>query len=260
LSNARTTASRSTEAADRLRLLDAFYTDFDEDLPFWFGMAQRFGGPVLELGSGSGRVLRPLAEAGLQVVGVDHDPLALRKTQRLLELTASIRVGLIQAELPNLPLGGAFPLTIVPCNTFAYFDDAATAALLRAVRRLLPPGAGLALDLPGPAAASDVAPGAGWHDHFEEPATGSQVEVSAHQGPPDTDGAVPVVWQFDELLPDGHTVRHHFELRYHPRSTDALQRLLDPAGFRLAETYGGYDGRPYLEEEPTLLVLALAVA
>jgi ubiquinone/menaquinone biosynthesis C-methylase UbiE len=34
-----------------------------EDLPFWLKLAQQQGGPVLELGCGTGRVLIPLIQA-----------------------------------------------------------------------------------------------------------------------------------------------------------------------------------------------------
>ena len=41
------------------------------DADFYLDCARRFGGPILELGAGTGRILVPLAEAGHEVVGLD---------------------------------------------------------------------------------------------------------------------------------------------------------------------------------------------
>ena len=49
---------------------DLFHSGATE-LPFYLGCARRFGGPVLELGAGTGRVLIALAEAGHEIVGVE---------------------------------------------------------------------------------------------------------------------------------------------------------------------------------------------
>ena len=42
------------------------------DVRFWQDMARRLGGPVLELGCGTGRVSFPVARTGVQLVGVDR--------------------------------------------------------------------------------------------------------------------------------------------------------------------------------------------
>lgn len=72
-------------------------------------------GPVLELGVGTGRLVLPLAERGLQVHGVDisEEMLAkLREKQggRLLELTLG--------DMADVPVDGLFRLVFVSFNTF----------------------------------------------------------------------------------------------------------------------------------------------
>ena len=44
------------------------------DIPFWVEMAQASGGPVLEIGCGTGRVLIPIARAGIDITGIDLSP------------------------------------------------------------------------------------------------------------------------------------------------------------------------------------------
>jgi SAM-dependent methyltransferase len=41
---------------------------------FWLDLAAQTGGPVLELACGTGRLTIPLAQAGVEIVGVDNDP------------------------------------------------------------------------------------------------------------------------------------------------------------------------------------------
>lgn len=45
-----------------------------EDVPFYVELAKESGGPVLELGCGTGRVTLPIAESGTEVVGLDLSP------------------------------------------------------------------------------------------------------------------------------------------------------------------------------------------
>ncbi len=54
------------------------------DLQFYLGMARRTGGPVLELGCGTGRVLLPIAHQGLRIDGVDSSPAMLDQLQQKL--------------------------------------------------------------------------------------------------------------------------------------------------------------------------------
>jgi len=44
-----------------------------EDIPFWMELAKETGGPFLELGCGTGRVISHLAQLGHRVVGLDLD-------------------------------------------------------------------------------------------------------------------------------------------------------------------------------------------
>ena len=45
-----------------------------EDLDFYVDMAKESGGPVLEVGCGTGRILIPIARAGIEVTGLDLSP------------------------------------------------------------------------------------------------------------------------------------------------------------------------------------------
>ena len=53
-------------------ILDVVWHDlecsgYDEDLPLWHALAAETGGPVLDVGAGTGRVSLELADAGVPV-------------------------------------------------------------------------------------------------------------------------------------------------------------------------------------------------
>ena len=50
---------------------------YQADLRLWHQLADEAGGPVLDLGAGTGRVALELAAAGHEVTAVESDPLLL---------------------------------------------------------------------------------------------------------------------------------------------------------------------------------------
>ena len=64
---------------------------------------------MLELGCGTGRLTRPLAALGFDVVGLDNDP-------AMLEWTAP-RVSLVEADMRDFALDRRFPLVVIPYNS-----------------------------------------------------------------------------------------------------------------------------------------------
>ncbi len=53
---------------------DGAYSNMHDlvDAQFYVGLAKESGGPVLELGCGTGRVLLPIARAGVEIQGLDN--------------------------------------------------------------------------------------------------------------------------------------------------------------------------------------------
>src|ERR1043166_9399508 len=48
------------------------------DLPFYVELARQIGGPILEMGCGTGRVLLPIAREGIEIDGLDNSPAMLK--------------------------------------------------------------------------------------------------------------------------------------------------------------------------------------
>src|SRR5579884_2028833 len=99
------------------RFYDLDTEGIDADLPFWIGLARRAGGPILEIGCGTGRVLIPLAEAGFRVVGVDVSSAMLAIARdKVAASGVGDHVELVQADALSLDLGQVFAFVFIALN------------------------------------------------------------------------------------------------------------------------------------------------
>lgn len=140
-------------------LYDLFYADFKEDLEMYRGFAERTGGPILEVGSGTGRVALALAAEGHTIVGLELSE-ALRAVAQHKADRAQLtdRVQFVAGDMRRFKLDQHFGLIIVPLNTFLHnltLDD--QLATLACCQKQLRPGGLLVLDCfnPDPAHAED---------------------------------------------------------------------------------------------------------
>ena len=104
-----------------------------EDVPFYVAEAERSGGPVLELGVGTGRIAVPIAATGISVVGVDLSAGMLDVARERAEL-AGVRVDLRLGDMREPPVEGRFPLVLCPFRSLLHMEtDDDRRAALRAV-------------------------------------------------------------------------------------------------------------------------------
>lgn len=122
---------------------DARYADRADDVAFYQRVAARFGGPVLELGCGDGRIGARIARDGHEVWGLD----------RSLALLAAMRPGVraVAGDIRGFDLGRTFPLVIAPFNTVLHlYTRVDMERFLAAVARHLAPGGRLVFDASTP--------------------------------------------------------------------------------------------------------------
>ena len=121
-----------------------------EDIPFYVDLAKEIGGNVLDLTCGTGRVAIPMAEAGVDVVGVDKSSHMLSlAADRLKDAPAtSGAVEFVQDSILTFDLGKQFDLVVIPYNSFSLFLSVAEQRIVlnRVYEHLRPDGL-LALDL-----------------------------------------------------------------------------------------------------------------
>jgi SAM-dependent methyltransferase len=121
---------------------DVECASYDADVPLWRELASAAGGPVLDVGAGTGRVALDLAARGHDVTAVDSDKalidaLAERARER------GLRVHAVAADARTFELPGArFALAVAPMQVMQLFGGAGgrTAALERVLAHLAPGG------------------------------------------------------------------------------------------------------------------------
>lgn len=87
------------------------------DVPFYVDLARLYGGPVLEVGCGTGRVLLCIARLGIEIHGVDSSaPMLDILNRNLFQEAPAVRdrVRLYPGDMREFRLPGRFPLIIIP--------------------------------------------------------------------------------------------------------------------------------------------------
>ncbi len=135
-------------------IYDLEYQWKKDDVEYWVGLAREYAGgegTVLELGCGTGRILIPMAEAGVRVVGVDQSPWMIAKAKEKYDrLSGEVqeRIGLLEGDMRNLHLEQKFKLIYIPFNTFLVLKTVEDQlAAFKTAREHLAPGGVFALDI-----------------------------------------------------------------------------------------------------------------
>jgi len=221
-------------------LYDPWSRSVTEDVPFYVSEARKSGGgPVVELGVGTGRIAVPTAVAGIPVIGVDSSAAMLEVCRRRAEAAGvagliDLRPGTLDAPPVNERV------SLVTCPFRAYLHLAGDEERLRAFRSardLLVPDGRLIFDVFTPR-----------RDDIEE-THGRWIErepgIFEHAD-----------WDADARTltlsvrgPEGETTMTLAWL-----SEPEWRKLLDAAGFEVDACYGWFDYRPYRSSEDMVFV------
>jgi ubiquinone/menaquinone biosynthesis C-methylase UbiE len=228
------------------------------DVPFWRRIAAGTDGPVLELGCGTGRVSRPLARAGIQLVGIDRSAPMLARARRQILRSSHAHVlkslCLVRGDIRALPFApGAFPMVIAPYGILqSLIRPRDLTATLTSVARVLAGGGAFGIDL-----VPDVPK---WREYrnrvqLRGRAGGSQLTLieSVRQDPKRH------LTTFEQKYVErrgGQTREHRFDLTFRTLSVRQMTGQLEGAGFRVDSVLGDYRGRPWDDRADVWIILA----
>src|SRR3954447_25042930 len=87
---------------------------YGDDLPLWRALVAEAGGPVLDVGAGTGRVTLDLAARGVDVVALDVDGALL---EALEHRAAGLSVETVVADAREFTLSRTCSVVLVPMQT-----------------------------------------------------------------------------------------------------------------------------------------------
>lgn len=239
---------------------------FQGDVEWYRQQAIESGGPVLELGAGTGRITLPMAAAGVPVWALDASPIMLDALRKKLEgATPDVRnrVTPVEADMRTFTIPERFPLIIAPFRAFLHnlTDDDRLACLAR-VRAHLRPDGRFAFNVFHPSLefmsrhAGALAGVWRWAGTYPFGDDGFVVRSEANRY--DTvRQVVHSLHRYDEYTRDGVLVTssvHRLELAYlYPGD---IEHLLTRAGFQQITIHGGFQGAPFSRDAEELVLKA----
>ena len=239
---------------------------FAGDVEWYRRKAREAGGPVLELGAGTGRITLPMAQDGVVVHALDADPRMLGTLRgKVANEPPEVRdrITFVEADMRSFELPQRFALVIAPFRAFLHnVTEQDQLACLTRVREHLRADGAFAFNTFHPSL-EFMSQNAGaltsvWRARgvFERPDGGCLVRSEAvrydtvHQ-------RLQALQRYDEFAGDGTLARtslQRLELAYlYPAD---IERLLKRAGFASIHIAGGFDGRPFAHDTDELVIEA----
>ncbi len=225
------------------------------DVDFYRSLARQAVGPTLELGCGTGRVLLPIAEGGVDCVGLDASPAMLE----VLRKKAGTRCPeLVEGRLEDFDLGGRrFGLIFSAFRVFQHLETVADQlACLERVKHHLEPGGRFAFDVFNPRLEVMSDPDVPEREDVRfESGSDEVVRYEAVRRDP-VNQLIEVTFRYeqrrgDRVISNQTTV---FNMRWYTRFE--LEHLMARAGFARVEMYGDFDCSPVVSGCPALIVVA----
>lgn len=220
-------------------LYDPWSRSVTEDIPFYVAEARKAGGPVVELGVGTGRIAIPTAAAGVPVIGVDSSAGMLEVCRRQAEAAGVIdlldlRVG----DIADPPVTERVALVTCPFRSYLHLADAAARlGALRAARELLAPGGRLIFDVFSPRRDDIEETHGRWLER--EPSIFERADWDS----------VARTLTLSVRGPGGESTMQLSWI-----SAGEWRDALGEAGFEVERVYGWFDYRPYRRQEDMVFV------
>jgi SAM-dependent methyltransferase len=220
-------------------IYDPWSRSVTEDVGFYVDQALAAGGPVVELAVGTGRIAIPIAQAGIEVIGVDSSPGMLAIAREAAEETGvSSLVDLRLGDLREPPVPERVSLVVCPFRSLLHMEsEQEKLHALGAARKLLVDGGRFVFDVFSPSR-EDIAETDGrWLER--EPGIFERADWD--------EGSRTLT-----LSVRSDDAETSFGL--HWLSAPEWLRLLDAAGLDVEALYGWFDGRAYDGDEDMIFV------
>ena len=232
-------------------LYDMYYSWLTDDIPFYVARAREAAGPTLEAGCGTGRVLLPTLQAGVDIDGFDVHP-GMIEVLRAKAATLGLSPRVSVADMRDFTMPRRYALITIPFRAFQHLlTTADQVAALRCLREHLDAGGTLVFNVFFPTFEKMVQPDgeAILEREFPHPESGLPVAMYVTRQTDRVNQILSIereVVESDARGYAGKTHRDRFRMRWIWKPE--MELLLGAAGFSRWSVVGGFDGRP-LEDD-----------
>jgi SAM-dependent methyltransferase len=230
-------------------LYDWEYRRRRDDVRFYRTLAGERGGPVLDLGCGTGRLMLPLLRDGHVVVGVDRArPMLTRAAARVARLRGELRQRalLVRGDLRALPFTKhRFLFAVAAFHTIQHCEsDADLMRFFRGAAAALAPGGWLAFDTFAPTRRFIERRGPSAPTRFRDPRSGRPTlytESHVLDGP-----VLAMTFRYQSVAAVAAADKRvrSVSLRHRLVQPREIEALLARAGLKLIASWGSFDGSP----------------
>jgi SAM-dependent methyltransferase len=230
------------------------------DLEFWCQLAEEFEGPVLELGCGTGRLMKPLARAGRTIVGLDLSLPALTYLKNSLAGSSIESCNVFQSRIDQFHLSRKFSLIFLACNTLSTLPRISRKNTYLKVFDHLDSDGVFAASFPNPSYMRSL-PAEGDSEVEEtliHPLNGNPIQVSSewHR----KSKSIIFDWHYDLLLPDGQVIRQTVSTEHSLAGVEDYLVELYAAGLEPFHIFGDYQRSELDKSSPFVILLAKKAA
>ena len=238
-------------------LYDAIYAFYRNDIAYYVEAARSAGGPVLEVGCGTGRVMLPTLEKGVDMDGLDLDP-GMLDVLRHKAAERGFKPRLVLGDMRDFTMPRRYALVTIPFRAFMHIttsDD--QIRTLRCIRDHLYAGGALRFDVFHPTFAALVDSRHPVHRDLEavHPESGLplRVRITSHE----VDRVNQTMRIEREVLESdlggaaARSWRHAFVMRWTYKAEMAL--LLRAAGFQRHTVFGGFEEQPLERDDQEMV-------
>jgi SAM-dependent methyltransferase len=238
---------------------DLVLKDIPYGFEFYVSLAREAAGPVLDIACGTGRILLPCLQAGVDIEGLDlFEPML--KTLRSKAAASDLSPTLHQADMSDFSLPRNYALIMIPFNAFIHnMTQAAQVSCLERCRDHLLPGGLLAFDTFFPSLEIVGAPQNTrvLEGELPHPQTGLPMRMYDTRSFDRVAQEQHSSNEIEILAADGAIERvHRSEVRSRYIYKHEMELLLRVAGFARWEIYGDFDRRPLIHENEAMIVSA----
>lgn len=241
---------------------DRWHKDYAQDIPLWLEYAKKCGSPVLELACGTGRVLIPLAKAGIEVTGLDSSKKMLANAkENMAKEPEDIkdRIKLINSDMRDFQLDKKFNLALIAFNSFQHLltiqdQDRCLRAIYRHLRdkgRFL-----ISVFNPDLTRPEGVIRRDGDEPIKDYPEKGDKLDISYFQFFNQRKQVTNVHYLLDIQKPDGQLLRKRTILTFRYFFPAEFERMMISNGFAVEELFGDYDKSDFTGNSPFMIFVA----